>query len=125
MRHFTKEGSKDNTNPTVNMAYKVEINDAWVVDSGATKHKNYKHELLKNRTSNTLEPSVTIPNGDTVPVERKGNCMLQNEIIIERVLHIPKFNCNLLYVIRLTKELECAVTFLPDFCYMQGLPRGI
>lgn len=117
MKHFAKEGSKDNTTPTVNMVGKVEINDAWLIDSGATEHITYKHELLNNRTSNTLELSITIPNGDIVPVEGKGNCMLQNGIIIERVLHIPNFNCNLLSVSHLTKELECVLTFLPDFCY--------
>lgn len=37
------------------------------------------------------------------------------------VLHVPKFNCNLLSVSKVSKDLQCAVTFFPNFFVMQGL----
>lgn len=40
---------------------------------------------------------------------------------IDKVLHIPNFSCNLLSVSRVTKDMQCAITFLPNFCYMQDL----
>ena len=103
------------------MAGMVKIDDSWVVDSGATEHITYKQDLLENKTRNPLEPSVTIPNGDLVSVDGKGNCTLQNRIKIEGVLHIPQFNCNLLSFSPLTRDLQCAITFLPYLCYMQDL----
>lgn len=37
------------------------------------------------------------------------------------VLCVPNFKCNLLFVSRLSKDLQCPVTFFPAFCVMQGL----
>ncbi|GJR14948.1 putative RNA-directed DNA polymerase [Tanacetum coccineum] len=67
------------------------------------------------------EQPVTIPNGEAVPVEGRGECALPSGAIIKDVLHVPKFKCNLLSVSRLSKELQCAVTFFPEFCIMQDL----
>lgn len=105
IKHFAKDEPRYNITPTINMVGKVEIDDVWVVDSGATEHITYQHELLENKTSNPSEPSVTIPNGDLVSVEGKGNFTLHNGNKIEGVLHIPSFNYNLLSVSRLTRDL--------------------
>lgn len=48
----------------VNMVGKVDNNSDWVVDFGAIKHITCNQELLENITRNTLETTVTIPNGD-------------------------------------------------------------
>ncbi|GJY32387.1 sodium/calcium exchanger NCL1-like protein, partial [Tanacetum coccineum] len=56
-----------------------------------------------------------------LPVEGRGECALPSGAIIKDVLHVPKFKCNLLSVSRLSKELQCAVTFFPEFCIMQDL----
>lgn len=105
----------------VNMVGKVDNNSDWVVDFGAIKHITCNQELLENITRNTLETTVTIPNGDWMPGQGKGSCILQDGIKIDKVLHILSFDCNLLSVSRLTKDLQCAITFLPGLCYMQDL----
>lgn len=43
---------------------------------------------------------------------------------LNNVLHIPDFKCNLLSIIRLTREYNCAIVFVADFCVIQDLPSG-
>lgn len=74
------------------MAGKINCDDAWVVESGATEHITCIQELIQNITKNPFEPLVTIPNGDHIHVEGRGNCKLQNHIITDKDLHIPTFN---------------------------------
>ncbi|KAD7480469.1 hypothetical protein E3N88_03605 [Mikania micrantha] len=68
----------------------------WVIDSGATEHIICDGTLLENKTKRNDEPPVTIPNGEAIAVEGRGNCVLPNGITVKNVLHIPKFKCNLL-----------------------------
>ena len=64
---------------------------------------------------------ATIPNGDIIPVKGIGSSILPNGLMINGVLHIPDFRCNLLSVSRITKELNCSLTFFPNFCVIQDL----
>ncbi|KAJ9538193.1 hypothetical protein OSB04_030926 [Centaurea solstitialis] len=83
-------------------------------------------EAISNDTptvANMADP-VTIPNGETIPVEGKGVHVFKGGLKIGGVLLVPNFTCNLLSVRRLTKDLNCAVTFFPDFFVLQGLRTG-
>ncbi|KAJ0809569.1 putative RNA-directed DNA polymerase [Helianthus annuus] len=104
-----------------NMTGRFNDEDDWVVDSGATEHTTYMSEILDNKRKDKHEIPLIIPNGDTIPVEGKGDYTLPGGTKIEGILHVPKFTCNLLSVSHLTKNLQCSVTFFPDFCVMQGL----
>ncbi|GJY40837.1 zinc finger, CCHC-type containing protein [Tanacetum coccineum] len=57
---------------------------------------------------------------DNLNIKRR-NVASPSGAIVKDVLHVPKFKCNLLSVSRLSKELQCAVTFFPEFCIMQDL----
>nr|KAJ0222865.1 hypothetical protein LSAT_V11C200070810 [Lactuca sativa] len=72
------------------------------------------------RTGSSKEIPVTIPNGENVPVEGRMNHILVNRTKVQDILHVPKYNCNLLYVSKILKDLKCSVTFFPDFFVMQG-----
>ncbi|KAI3719915.1 hypothetical protein L6452_20821 [Arctium lappa] len=123
LKHFEeKEGTnRDRTKPTAYMTGKRDVNDDWVVDSGSTEHIVHNDSILENITKTRFEKPVLIPNGDVIPVEGKGSCFLPGGTKLNGVLHIPKFTCNLLSVSRICKDLQCAVTFFPDFCVMQKL----
>ncbi|KAI3499149.1 hypothetical protein L1887_34942 [Cichorium endivia] len=81
----------------------------------------HRTNILEDKVTSRDEVPVTIPNGETVPVEGKGSHTLSNGIKVKGVLHVPKFNCNLLSVSKLSKDLECVISFFPDFLIMQGL----
>ncbi|GKE03104.1 hypothetical protein Tco_1391087 [Tanacetum coccineum] len=87
------------------------------------KHFAYEETNTKSgapQTTNMAEP-VTIPNGEVVPVEGRGNHTLSNETKVKGILHIPNFNCNLLSVSKLSSDLRCVVSFFLEFFVMQDL----
>ena len=113
--------TRDDPAPTTLMTGKTDFGDDWLIDSGSTENITNKIEILNNRTHAHNENPIVIPNGDSIPVEGRGECTLPGGAKIKGVLHIPKFTCNLLSVSRLSKELQSAITFFPDFCVMQKI----
>ncbi|KAD6454947.1 hypothetical protein E3N88_09653 [Mikania micrantha] len=122
-KHFAPEKNvtQNDAPRSANMAGKIHRNDEWIVDSGCTEHITPRIDILEGRIVSKNESPVTIPNGDIVPVEGKGSHLLQNGIRVQDVLHVPKFNYNLLSVSKLSRDLKCAITFFPEFFVMQGL----
>nr|GMD06150.1 Integrase, catalytic core [Ipomoea batatas] len=110
------------TNPTVNMAGKIDNKNWWVIDFGATDHIVCDGDLLNRVDVERGDFPVTIPNEDKVAVKSIGSTKLPNGVQINRVLSIPDFICNLVSVGRLTKDCNCTLTFFSDFCIMQDLP---
>lgn len=49
---------------------------------------------------------------------------ISSRSVITKVYHIPEFKYNLLSVSKVTKELNCSVTFFPHFCVFQELYTG-
>lgn len=96
-------------------------NDDWIIDSGCTEHITRLSDILENKEITPFEKPVIIPNGESIPVRGKGNCRLTEEVKLNGVLSVTNFKCNLLSVSRITNDVQCAVTFFPNFCVMQGL----
>lgn len=67
---------------------------------------------------------VQLPTGDTTQVSHIGNCNLGGGYILKRVLCIPTFKFNLMSVSKVTKELNCYVTFFPQYYVFQDLSSG-
>lgn len=120
VRHFAND-EKETPVRSPNMAGKSSNEEDWVIDSGCTEHIAYIPSLLKNKTNTPFESPVVIPNGDSIPVKGKGESILPGGVKLDGVLCVPDFKCNLLSVSRMTKDLQCAITFFPDFCVMQAL----
>lgn len=122
-KHFASENKTGQSEvpSTANMASKFRHNDNWIMDSRCTEHITYRSDVLEERTNTTNEPPVTIPNGESVPVEGKGSHTLPNGMKVQEVLHFPNFTFNLLSVSKLSRDLDCAITFFPEFFVMQGL----
>lgn len=105
-------------NSSVNMAGKINGKNLWVIDSGATYHIVCDVSLLNKMESEYGEFPVTIPNGDKVAIKSIEGTKLPNGMQISRVLNITNFQCNLIFVGRLTKDSACALTFFSDLCIM-------
>ncbi|CAL1356682.1 unnamed protein product [Linum trigynum] len=95
---------------------------AWVIDSGCTEHIVNHDSLLDVELDNSPRLQVKIPNGTGVKVKSIGTSKLSSNLCLDRVLHVPDFQCNLLSVSRLTTDLPVALIFLSDFCVIQDLP---
>ncbi|CAL1400060.1 unnamed protein product [Linum trigynum] len=106
----------------VNMSGNVSPSlDSWIIDSGCNEHIVTNASLFVGEFEKNSDMQVRIPNGNGVPVRNIGMAQLQNGLVLNRVLHIPDFQCNLLSVSRLTADHPVAVIFLSDFCVIQDL----
>jgi len=84
-----------------------------IIDSGATDHITSSPSLVVNSKENTSLPPVVMPNGDQAPIISTGNLPLSPIIYLKNVLGVPSCKVDLMYVSRVTKDLNCSVTFFP------------
>lgn len=106
--------------PKEYMTGKNKTQNSWLIDSGAIKHVTpHKHWLktIKNREN----AYVTIPNGQSLPIEHVGNVQFPDGFNLKDVLNVPNFKCNLISVSRLTRDLKISLTLFPDSCLIQDL----
>lgn len=98
----------------------------WIIDTGASNHMISHKEMLNTANKRIVieDKKVYLPNGDTVDVSHIGSCEIMDGKTLTNVLYIPDFRFNLLSVSRLTKELQCSVSFFPNFCIFQDLSSG-
>lgn len=87
----------------------------WILDNGASEHLTYDAPFLSHMKTTSYSLPVRLPNRKTVHVHSVGQIKLL-DMVLDHVLHIPFFKCNLFSVRRLTKALQCLVTFFPSFC---------
>jgi hypothetical protein len=88
----------------------LHYDNCWVIDSGATDHMTDSLDLLQNnRKAHNYRP-VIIANDSQVPIDQIGTTnILSNNI--SGVLYLPNFTSNLLFVSKITKELNYNVIF--------------
>ncbi|KAG5600404.1 hypothetical protein H5410_031774 [Solanum commersonii] len=79
----------------------------WILDSSASDHI-----------------TVTLTNGSRTAVKGIGDVQLHPSITLKSVLFAPKYPFDLIFVSKLTKHLNCGVTFLADFVVVQDRRTG-
>jgi transposase InsO family protein len=65
--------------------------------------------------------SVTLANGSLSKAVGSGTTHLSPDIELSSVLHVPGFPFNLLSISKITKALNCSVSFYPSLCIFQDL----
>ena len=70
---------------------------------------------------NTNHDFVELPDGGQVEVKSIRSMELSSDLIFDGVLHVPKFEVNLLSISKLTQALRCNETFYPDFYVVQDV----
>ena len=86
----------------------------WIVDSGATDHVS-KSPLSQNKME-VAHDLVELPHGSQTEIKSIRYIKLSFDLILDGVLHVPKFRVNLLLVSKPTQALKCNMTFYLDFC---------
>nr|GFA22892.1 hypothetical protein [Tanacetum cinerariifolium] len=113
----------EGTKPVTNLAHKEDEESGWIFDLGSTEYITYLSDIIFNKKSTHFETPVVIPNGDSISVKGKGDYILPGGTKVNGVLYVPNFKCSLLSVSRLSHDLQCCISFFPDFCVMKGLQR--
>lgn len=92
-----------------------------IIDSGATDHITSSPNLLVNSSENTILPPVIMPSGEQAPITSIGTLPLNYVIFLQNVLGVPSCKVDLTSVSRITRDLNCSVTFFPRWCVLQDL----
>lgn len=126
------DGNVSTANVMANMAGMVQTPMSkiaglkWIIDSGATNHMISSLDVLHDvHTVKTKQNrKVHLPNGDVTLVTHSGSCTLTETGELHDVLFVPEFHYNLLSISKVTKELNCFVSFYIGFCLFQDLSTG-
>lgn len=90
----------------------------WILDTRAINHIASDMNALKNILENKKFSNIQLPNGNMFYVSQTGACILESGQELKNVLRAPDFKYNLVTISKLTKELKCSVSFLPDFAIL-------
>jgi len=95
-----KEGEKLSGNPK----------PRWLLDSGASAHMTGEINLMTN-IENINPVIIDLPNGEKTVADKRGTVILDKVLKLHKTLFVPSLRCNLLFVSRICKDLNCTVTF--------------
>lgn len=91
---------------------------SWMFDSGASWHMTGDLTMLQE--IHGAQPiSIGLPNGTYTLASKQGTMRLRGKMKLSNVLFVPSLKCNLVFIAKICKELNCAVTFFEDFCLLQ------
>jgi len=96
----------------------------WVLDSGATNHITGNKSFFSSLSTTGYLPSVTMANGYRVPSLGVGTINLFSSLSIDNVLYGSGSPFNLLPISRLTRSLDCVISFTKDFVTLQDRSSG-
>ncbi|GKC56080.1 hypothetical protein Tco_1083678 [Tanacetum coccineum] len=123
LKHFSRTGNSEGTKPVANIAHKEDEEGEWIFDLGCTEYITYLSNILVNKKATHFKAPVVIPNWDSILVKGKGDYILPGGIKVNGVLYVPDFKCNILSISRLSRDIQCCISFFLDFYVMQGLQR--
>ena len=93
----------------------------WVINSGATNHMTGNFNLFITFQPHLSTSTVTLADGSTSCVLRLGTIHPTPLIILTSVMSLPQFSFNLISMSKLTRTLNCSISFFPDYCLIQDL----
>ena len=93
----------------------------WVIDSGVTDHMTSNFGLFTTFHSHPSTSSVIVADGSKSCVLGSGTINPTPLIPLTFVLSLPHFSFNLIYVSKLTRTLNCSISFFPGYCLFQDI----
>ncbi|KAJ3688185.1 hypothetical protein LUZ61_017349 [Rhynchospora tenuis] len=90
----------------------------WIIDSGASHHMTGNYSCIDDICD--IEPTiVSLPNREQILAKHEGSVVLNEGLVLQRVLYVPSLDCNLISVNQLIKTSSCFVTFTNEICVIQ------
>ena len=93
----------------------------WVIDSGATNHMTGNSNMFSSFQSHKALSPVMVADGSTCNIVGSGTVKTTTTITLSSILSLPKLTFNLISVTRITRDLNCYVSFFPDHCLFRDL----
>ena len=92
----------------------ISSSSTWVIDSGAINHMIDNSSLFITFQSHPSTSTVTLVDGSTSCVLGSETIHLTPLITLTSVMSFPQFSFNLIYVSKLTRTLNCSISFVLD-----------
>ncbi|KAF3647154.1 Isoamyl acetate-hydrolyzing esterase 1 -like protein [Capsicum annuum] len=97
---------------------------SWVVDSGAFDHISGDKSLLSDIVYSQSLSAITLANGIRTEPKGIGQAKPLSSVTLDSVLYVLGCPFNLASVSRLTRALDCSITFFDDSFLMQDRKTG-
>ncbi|KAI9165452.1 hypothetical protein LWI28_014477 [Acer negundo] len=107
------EGSNSQANAIIKPGLSTVTSRNWIIDSGATDHISSSSKLFFRKNNKCSLPPVLLPSGEKANIVAKGSLPLNSVYYLHDVLCVPTFKVDLMSVSRLTRALNCSITFFP------------
>ena len=97
---------------------------SWILDSGASDHIAGNPSLFSNLSSTKNTHFITLADGSKVQATGVGKISPLPSLDLDSVLLVPGTPFNLLSISKLTRSLNCSVTFSSDSFHIQDRTTG-
>jgi len=94
---------------------------SWIIDSRASDHMIRDFTLFSSYSPCSYNYTVQIVDGTHSKVMGKESIIISQNITLESVLYVPKLDCNLRSISKITRDLKCVTKFFLDLCEFQIL----
>ncbi|KAL6326198.1 hypothetical protein AAG906_001593 [Vitis piasezkii] len=87
----------------------------WILDSGASDHISGNKDLFSSITTTSALPTVTLANGSQTVAKGIGLTLPLPSLPLTSVLYTPECPFNLISISKITRTLNCSITFSDKF----------
>ena len=91
------------------------------MDVGASDHMTGNLMVYHEYTPCYNNSSIRIADGTLSRAVGTGSIIISKDVTLHSVLYVPKLDCNLLSISKLTQDLNCVTKFLTHMCEFQAL----
>ncbi|RVW65639.1 hypothetical protein CK203_033116 [Vitis vinifera] len=96
----------------------------WILDSGASDHLSGNKDLFSSITTTSALPTVTLANGFQTVAKGIGLAFPLPSLPLTFVLYTPECPFNLISINKITRTLNCSITFSDKFVTLQDRSTG-
>ena len=92
----------------------------WIIDSGASDYMIGDATIFQNYTPCFEDYMVRIADGSFSKVVGTNFVVISKDLILDSVLLVPNWDCNLLSISKLTQEKNCVTKFFLNLEFWEG-----
>ena len=96
----------------------------WILDSGASNHISGNNDLFSSITTTSALPIVTLTNGSQTVAKDIGLAHPLPSLPFTSVFYTPECSFNLISISKITRTLNCSITFSDKFVTLQDRSMG-
>ncbi|KAK9061911.1 hypothetical protein SSX86_019095 [Deinandra increscens subsp. villosa] len=96
------------------------LHSKWIIDTGASDHMCHDIHLFSDIHLLHKPVSIGLPNGQVIKVTHTGTVIINSNLSLFNVLHIPQFTHNLLSVPKLCESTKGILLFTHNSCLFQA-----